>query len=605
MLLAQLTEQEQGLVSVPVGAEHGSALLRAATMPDSVQRDTGAQKLPKEHSVRHRHQTNGVQTQQNAVDVVLRALVQNAPEELSGQPLVAVASTRFVAMVNADKRNHATNGSSSEEGGWLRVAHRIIPNFSPAECALSFVLPVGFYESREMRIELVPIPQACLQQILGETETTGSPNNFNALLHASAPPVVAATCGFAEMRLADEAILKYDEVSSSLREREERSSTSSAKLCCTSFSVQDVVRSESCVRLSLAARVLKRRLWPHEGGPTLFWVLFRQEDHGNRWTALYRSEVRSTRDIFGEFRFLQLAIDRYALNDYTPSRVLRVEFFQFRAPPAPPALLACSEFTERDLRTAEPGAELPLHVNMAPAAPNTLFEGTFSVKSTSHASSESPHYRLNARFTSSPLARSSSLARTTSRSLQTIFLDVSASVQARDWPYGAPRVALTIRRLSTAALTASNSARQQSLSSPPVGTFSASAAEEDDLVYKSEVVRPEKADGFARFKLIKLTAADLGNAPDPVLRVEWFHHRVGAASSGVRSLGCIELSRQSIVTVAPGSLLPFHPPNPKALVKGTVRVQQAEDLSDKSFFALYAEFACAPSAKAMRRSSTR
>uniref|UniRef100_A0A7S1TJB3 Uncharacterized protein n=1 Tax=Erythrolobus australicus TaxID=1077150 RepID=A0A7S1TJB3_9RHOD len=129
------------------------------------------------------------------------------------------------------------------------------------------------------------------------------------------------------------------------------------------------------------------------------------------------------------------------------------------------------------------------------------------------------------------------------------------------------------------------------------------------VIYKSETVRPHRADGFARFKVIKITQADLGSARDPVLRIEWFQHLRAGQDCSPRSLGSIELSRDSILAVAPGSTLPFHPSSgliatTSAAVRGTVRVQQAEDLSDRAFFALCAEFAVANSA-GMPRSNTR
>uniref|UniRef100_A0A7S1ESU7 Uncharacterized protein n=1 Tax=Timspurckia oligopyrenoides TaxID=708627 RepID=A0A7S1ESU7_9RHOD len=523
---------------------------------------------------RHHHQiSHGTNIPQNdPVDVVLYARVLSAPESWSGSEIYAVLSTRFLAHSRThnnsnpnsppDSRTIATNPqdihnrnrtqsspSTSElaNDAWIILDKKLAPNFSEhSQNIFAFILPVGFYESREMRIELYT--------------------------YSYLDKIASACCGFAEMRLAESEVVKKCECFVLQEEfREEPLQIG--------FEIKEINKVESglSLRVYLKLEIESKRRWNliNSEKPLLFWVLFRKEnDSEGSWSALYRSEVRSARVSFrssGISRFLEMNLDRATLSNYIPWTVLRIEFFQYLKPPTSPLLLGYIECTETELLYR---SQLNLHTNAHPFG--SLLTGNLQI----HGESRSPdsfECHLNVAFTlnssSSPTATASTAIATSSTAGKGFILDFSATVHHENWPFSNSKLLFVISRVESD------------------GSF--------NVQYRSEVAKPDKDSEFVKFKLTRLQAKMFRESTE--IRIEWFHHR----TTGNRSIGSIQMMLEDLKeyflqqnnalylnqnTISGTNSSSISSISSGVQLSGQLHIQQVEESATGSFIAIHTEF---------------
>mmetsp|Transcript_19814 Transcript_19814/g.33998 ORF Transcript_19814/g.33998 Transcript_19814/m.33998 type:complete len:568 (-) Transcript_19814:300-2003(-) len=404
---------------------------------------------------------------------------------------------------------------------------------------LSFILPVGFYESREMRLELY--------------------TQSNEMLGA-------CNCGFAEIKIADIGLIKdlvpgpfiYKKISAG-----KPCGLFITKKPQVQLSVEEVARSNTCTRFQMSMRFDKKTPWPY-GARAPFLVFYRSE-RGNQWTPLYRSEVRNKSDFRGKYRFLELTIDLFTLCEYVPTRLLRIEFFQFVSNSAP-VLLGYTEFSYASLMASSPESKLYVLAN---STPKGAFRATLDLKKSElpgPGNRPIPVFSLQAFFSSE-----------TSETF--LFLDLSVfihqPVSTSVFPVGAPWPFGSMKTFVVVSKTESSS------SQPPL------------QLYKSEIGKVDKSGGdIMKFNLIKLSSHLFDNstpsASPPNLQIEFF----SAGYTGNKRLVArteLPFSRFRQLTTGSHVDLDGSVVSDRRII-GDLTVQQAEQTSNNIYFAMLAEF---------------
>ncbi|KAA8493021.1 hypothetical protein FVE85_9293 [Porphyridium purpureum] len=443
----------------------------------------------------------------------------------------------------------APSEASQTSGGanaWQFLLEREAPEIE-GFVLFTFVLPVGFYETRE----------------------------FKVTLYDRGKYIGCAECGFAWIRIADIGVerpvipptrkeqaqqqLTPAEPAASKRGSRQQPFAQQGKQGSGSslsplphsvtFSVEDIARAASSLNFCVSCRFAKQMNWPY-GSPAPFLVLYRATaDH--HWVPIYRSEVRFRIGLRGKYVLKNFAVDMFALCEYEPTQKIRMEFFHFTSQDRAPILLAYSEFTVLRLQTASHSEALDIRENVMPSC---LIDASFQLEKRSDESERRPNtYYLEASFL--PKGTSSS-----------VFFDVSVTLHSELSVFAGAKLSFSISKAQGTPPSVAN----------PMWVE----------LYRSEMLKPDRRNEFlVRFEVVKLTRSGL--SADQLLRFDWYACR---NSWSRRRIGASEISLSSMRLLSQGSGIKIDVvPELVPPLGGRLVLHRMEETVTSNFFAIQLE----------------